>query len=85
MVHKSFRHGILIFALLLLLPGFGQADTNDLAHPEGQQNPGWSAGYRWVGTHDNPNRAAEYSYLKDSPTANLDLQAGFRRHQLLAG
>jgi hypothetical protein len=72
MVQKSLRYGVLIFALVTLSPGFGLADLDDMSHLEYESKVlDVSAGYRWVSTDDNPNRASEYSYLNDSPTFNL--------------
>ncbi len=72
MVQKSLRYGVLIFALVTLFPGFGLADLDDMSHLEDESKVlDVSAGYRWVSTDDNPNRASEYSFLEDSPTFNL--------------
>ena len=69
MVQKKLLYGGLIFSLALLSPGFALAD---LSHLEDDRKVlDVSAGYRWVSTDDNPNRAAEYSFLDDSPTFNL--------------
>jgi len=71
MVLKYMRHGIVALACLLLPVNFSLADTSDLLEVDDERVVELSAGYRFVDTKDNANRAAEYSYLNDSPTFNL--------------
>lgn len=72
MIQKSLHYGILVFVMLMLTPGFSLADPGDKSQPEDDRRVlDLSTGYRWVSTDDNPNRAAEYSDLDDSPTFSL--------------
>jgi len=72
MFDKNMKYGILLFALLILLPGASQADLDDMSHLEDDTRVAAAAvGYRWVDTDGNANRAAEYSYLDDSATFNM--------------
>lgn len=68
MVKKYMQYGVLAFVLTLQCATPGLADISDILLAEDYGHLEASAGYRWVGTDNNPNRAAEYSYLKDSPT-----------------
>ena len=78
MVQKSLQYGALIFVLLILSPGFGLADLDDKSQLEDDGKVlDVSAGYRWVNTDNNPNRAAEYSHLDDSATFNLIYKQDF--------
>ncbi len=78
MVQKGLHYGILIFVLLILSPGFGLADLDDLPPVEDDNKVlEVSTGYRWVSTDDRPDRAAEYSFLEDSPTFNLIYKQDF--------
>ncbi len=78
MVQKSLQYGALIFVLLILSPGFGLADLDDKSQLEDDGKVlDVSAGYRWVNTDNNPNRAAEYSHLDDSATFNLVYKQDF--------
>lgn len=70
---KSLKYGVLIFVVTVLFPGFVLADLDDSSHlVDESKSLEMSAGYRWASTDDNPNRAAEYSFLDDSPTFNLN-------------
>ena len=71
MAQKYMRYGILALVMLMLTANFSLADTTDLLTVEDERIVDLSAGYRFVDTKDNANRAAEYSYLNDSPTFNL--------------
>ena len=71
MVKKYMRYGILALALLTLPATSSLASLDDLLLLEDEQIVEVAAGYRFVDTDNNPNRAAEYSYLNDSPTFNL--------------
>ena len=71
MLKKYIRYGILALSFLTLPANFSLADTTDLLNLDDEQLVEVSAGYRFVDTDNNPNRAAEYSYLNDSPTFNL--------------
>ncbi len=85
MVQKSLHYGILIpsllllsSALLILSPGSGLADSGDILPVEEDSKVlEVSTGYRWISTDDNPNRAAEYKFLDDSPTFNLIYKQDF--------
>ena len=69
---KGLKYGVLIFVITVLFPGVGLADLDEKSHLEDESKTlEMAAGYRWVNTDDNPNRAAEYSFLDDSPTFNL--------------
>lgn len=71
-VQKCLHSGLLIFALLMLSPGFGRANLGETSQLEGDSKVlDMSSGYRWVSTEDNPQRAGEYYFLDDSPTFNL--------------
>jgi hypothetical protein len=71
MLQKYMRYGILALSLLILTKTFSLADSTDLLNLEDEQIVEVAAGYRFVDTDNSPNRAAEYSYLNDSPTFNL--------------
>jgi len=71
MVEKYIRYGILALCLLILTTTSSLASLDDLLLLEDEQIVEVAAGYRFVTTNDNPNRAAEYSYLNDSPTFNI--------------
>jgi hypothetical protein len=71
MAQKYMRYGFMALAMLLLTTHFSLADTTDLLTVEDERIVDLSAGYRFVDTSDNGNRAAEYSYLNDSPTFNF--------------
>ena len=72
MVQKWLQYGVLIASMVILLPGFTLADIDSApAEKTKDQTLEFSAGYRWVDTNDQPDRAAEYNYLHDSPTFNL--------------
>jgi len=78
MVQKSWHYGILILTLLILSPGFGLADIDEVSPVEEDSKIlEVSAGYSWVSKDDNPNRAAEYSFLEDSSTFNLIYKQDF--------
>ncbi len=71
MVQKYIRYGILALSLLMLTTTSSLASLDDLLLLEDEQIVEVAAGYRFVDTDKNPNRAAEYSYLNDSPTFNI--------------
>ncbi len=71
MIKKYMRYGILALALLMLTTTSSLASLDDLLLLEDEQIVEVAAGYRFVDTDNSPNRAAEYSYLNDSPTFNL--------------
>jgi len=71
MIQKYMRYGILTLFLLTLPATFSLADSTDLLSLEDEQIVEVAAGYRFVDTDNSPNRAAEYSYLNDSPTFNF--------------
>jgi len=85
MVQKSLHYGILILtllisssALLILSPSSGLADSGDKSPVvEDRKVLEVSTGYRWVNKDDNPDRAAEYNFLEDSPTFNLVYKQDF--------
>ena len=68
MVEKYLRYGILVLSLLMLTTTSSLASLDDLLLLEDEQIVEAAAGYRFVDTDNSPNRAAEYSYLNDSPT-----------------
>jgi len=74
MLRKYMRYGILALSLFILTTTYSLADSTDLLSLSDEQIVEVSAGYRFVDTDKNPNRAAEYSYLNDSPTFNLFLK-----------
>ncbi len=72
MFDQSMKYGILLFALLALLPGVSHADLDDMSHLEDDTRVIAAAvGYRSIDTDGNAGRAAEYSYLDDSATFDL--------------
>ncbi|MDH4007445.1 MAG: hypothetical protein OEU35_05235, partial [Desulfuromonadales bacterium] len=71
MIQKYMRYGVLVLSLLILTTAFSLADSTDLLNLADEQIVEVAAGYRFVDTDNSPNRAAEYSYLNDSPTFNL--------------
>lgn len=86
-VQKSLYYGVLISVITMLCPSFSMAGLEETpqANDEGKVLDA-SAGYRWVSTKDNPNRAKEYSYFDDSPTFNLIYKQDFgKQHFSLVG
>lgn len=77
-VQKSLHYGALICVMVLLCPNFSMADLDNIPPTNDDSKViSASAGYSWVSTDDNPNRAREYSYLDDSPTFNLVYKQDF--------
>jgi len=71
---------LLVLSGFFLLPSsvFSAAEDDALS-TEGKIE----VGYRAVSTDGNPDRAAEYSYLKSSPTFGLDLRGGTGGHHFI--
>jgi hypothetical protein len=77
MVRNSLRCTFLLGTLLLCSAAIALADLDELAKDkESSHALDVAAGYRWLATDDNPQRAAEYDFLDDSPTFNLLLRDG---------
>lgn len=75
MVQKWLHYGVLISSIVIFLPGFVRADMDGApAEKLKDQTLEFSTGYSWVETSGQPNRAAEYHYLENSPTFNLVFQ-----------
>jgi hypothetical protein len=72
MVQKNTLYGLLIFTLLIMSQNTVLADLDDMTLLENKNRIlDVSAGYYWASTDDNPDRAAEYKFLEDSPTFGL--------------
>ena len=70
---KLFRFGVLLFIMFFIWSAPVQADLDNMKKQEGDvRSVDLSLGYRWLDAGSNPNRAAEYVYLEDSPTAQFN-------------
>jgi hypothetical protein len=73
-------------AMLLVLTGFILLSPPSLSAAEEKvpsSNGKVDLGYRAVSIDDNPDRAAEYSFLDSSPTLGLDLRGGTGGHHYI--